>query len=227
MRVRGHANGWAYGALPKVIATAAFGMTSLALSAGLATAGPYCYETGPGFEKCISSPSGDYFNPIYAGPKVDHKYLPWVPTFISPPISGPAPPPIDAGDNIPATPTTGCPDGTYVDPTNLSSCVLSTPGNDYVALAASPSMPTAAAFGAATNQGEADQIAIAQCIAGTNSACQVVARAYHACAAIALSPNGNLAGGTGHNLDAATAAALNSAPGGHALGGRCSEPPGN
>lgn len=36
----------------------------------VARASPFCYDTGPGYQKCISSPSGDYFNPIYAGPKV-------------------------------------------------------------------------------------------------------------------------------------------------------------
>lgn len=47
-----------------VLAAAA---TGHGLCTGVADAGPFCYETGPGYEKCLSSPSGDYFNPIYVG----------------------------------------------------------------------------------------------------------------------------------------------------------------
>jgi hypothetical protein len=49
------------------------------MSTGIASAGPFCYETGPGFEKCISSPHGDYFNPVYQGPKLPDGSIPWVP----------------------------------------------------------------------------------------------------------------------------------------------------
>lgn len=49
----------------------------LGLTAGVANARPFCYETGPGYQKCIDSPSGDYFNPIYQGPK----YSPWAPNY--------------------------------------------------------------------------------------------------------------------------------------------------
>jgi hypothetical protein len=53
------------GTLTAAIATPA---TGLGLSAGVANASPFCYQTGPGYEKCIDSPSGDYFHPIYQGP---------------------------------------------------------------------------------------------------------------------------------------------------------------
>ncbi|QIV81752.1 DUF4189 domain-containing protein [Mycolicibacterium frederiksbergense] len=101
----------------------------------------------------------------------------------------------------------------YVDPNNLSTCLAATPGNDYVALAASPGLPTAgAAYGGAASQGEADRIAMAQCVAGTNSTCEIIARAYHACAAIALAPDGSMVSGVGPDPNAAATAAMNAAP---------------
>jgi hypothetical protein len=54
------------------VATLAVG---LGLSAGTASAGRVCYETGPGFEKYLSRPSGDHFNPIYQGPKLPDGYV--------------------------------------------------------------------------------------------------------------------------------------------------------
>lgn len=40
---------------------------ALPTSAGVAAAGPYCFDTGPGYQKCVDD---DYTNPIYQGPKV-------------------------------------------------------------------------------------------------------------------------------------------------------------
>ncbi len=53
-----------------VIAVPLLCAAGFGVSIGVANAGPFCYDTGPGYQKCISSPSGDYFNPTYAGPKV-------------------------------------------------------------------------------------------------------------------------------------------------------------
>lgn len=219
--------GWNLGSVHRFTAAAMFAITGLGFSTGVASAGPFCYETGPGFEKCISSPSGDYFNPIYQGPKLDDRYIPWVPSAVPPPVRVPAPPPINITNGPGPAATAGCPEGSYVDPTNLSSCLPDTPGNDYVSLAASSSNPAAGAFGTAPTQGKADDIAIAQCVAGSNSACQVIARAYHACAAYALGANGIIVGGVGPDPSTASADALNAAAGGPALGGHCAEPPGN
>lgn len=57
------------------LAAAAVG---LGYSAGVANAQPFCYQTGPGYEKCIDSPSGDYFNPVYQGPIYNN---PWGPNY--------------------------------------------------------------------------------------------------------------------------------------------------
>lgn len=79
--------------------------TALGLSIAVADARPFCYETGPGFQKCLDSPRGDYFNPIYAGPKIPDSYIPWVPD--------PAPSPIyvpQAPSYIPPAPITSVPD---------------------------------------------------------------------------------------------------------------------
>lgn len=83
----------------------------LILSGGVANAGPFCYDTGPGYQKCISSPSGDYFTPIYAGPKLPDSYIPWTPSdsdlpswspdFSLPPADAPAPPPLVASSGPP------------------------------------------------------------------------------------------------------------------------------
>lgn len=69
---------------------------TLALSAGVAVAAPFCFETGPGYQKCVVS--GHDLTPIYQGPKVfDGGNVPWVPTY-SPPVAT-AVPPVVAGPN--------------------------------------------------------------------------------------------------------------------------------
>lgn len=69
------------------LATAA----ALELSTGTANAGPYCYETGPGYQKCVDGSSGGFFNPIYQGPKVvDNGSLPWAPSYVPPPAYAPS-----------------------------------------------------------------------------------------------------------------------------------------
>lgn len=227
MTVRTPSLGWSPGSAYKLLAATTFAVAGLGFSTGVAGAGPFCYETGPGFEKCLSSPSGDYFHPIYQGPKLDDGNVPWIPSAGPPIIDSPASPPIDTSSGLGPAATAGCPEGSYVDPSNLSSCLAATPGNDYVALATSLSNPAAAGYGTATSQGQADQIAMAQCIARSNSACQVAARAFHACAAFALGANGIVVGGVGPDPSTAAADALNAAPGGRPLGGHCAEPPGN
>lgn len=62
-------------------------------SSAVADAAPYCYETGPGYQKCVGGGgSNDYFNPIYEGPKVfDSGNVPWAPAY-SPPAAPVMPP---------------------------------------------------------------------------------------------------------------------------------------
>jgi hypothetical protein len=72
--------------------------TCFAGSAGVAAAAPYCYETGPGYQKCVDGSTGGYFDPIYQGPKVfSGGNVPWVPTY-SPPAA-PAIPPANSSPN--------------------------------------------------------------------------------------------------------------------------------
>lgn len=64
-------------------------------SSGVAAATPFCFETGPGYQKCVTS--GHDLTPIYEGPKVyDGGNAPWVPSA-PPPVYIPAPPPIETG----------------------------------------------------------------------------------------------------------------------------------
>lgn len=66
----------------------------LALPASVVNAGPFCYQTGPGYQKCVDGSTGGYFDPIYQGPKIFNSgAIPWVPTY-NPPI---APAPTTAG----------------------------------------------------------------------------------------------------------------------------------
>src|SRR5690349_2886702 len=79
--------------MARKLMAAATVVVGLGLSAGTASAGPFCYETGPGFEKCLSSPSGDYFNPVYQGPKLPDGYVPWSPPTPPAPVYVPVLPP--------------------------------------------------------------------------------------------------------------------------------------
>lgn len=93
-----------------LIASAA---TALGLSAGVATASPYCYETGPGYQKCVDGSSGGFFSPIYQGPQIrDNGSLPWAPAYSAPPAY--VPPPI----YLPAPPASS-----NVGPTLGSDCI--------------------------------------------------------------------------------------------------------
>ena len=66
------------------------GGVAAALCAGIASAGPFCYETGPGFQKCVDGSTGGYLTPIYQGPKIyDGVTVPWVPS--APPVYIPSP----------------------------------------------------------------------------------------------------------------------------------------
>src|SRR5690349_22295107 len=82
--------------MARKLMAAATVVVGLGLSAGTASAGPFCYETGPGFEKCLSSPSGDYFNPIYQGPKLPDGHVPWSPSAPPAPVYVPVLPPQQA-----------------------------------------------------------------------------------------------------------------------------------
>ena len=80
----------------KSVAAAMALVVGLGASASTASAGPFCYATGPGYEKCLSSPSGDYFNPIYQGPKLPDGYIPWSPPAPARPVYAPVLPPQQA-----------------------------------------------------------------------------------------------------------------------------------
>jgi hypothetical protein len=81
----------------RILVSAVVAAAALALSTDVANARPFCYETGPGYQKCVDGSTGGYFDPIYQGPKVyDGGNVPWVPTYIPP--AAPALPPA-AGPN--------------------------------------------------------------------------------------------------------------------------------
>lgn len=206
------------------LALVAVATAGLGFSTGAAAAGPNCYETGPGYQKCVDGSTGGYFSPIYQGPKVfNNGSIPWVPTYSPPPIFVPP-----AAPAIPAPAAqSACAPGSYVDPNNLSSCLPATPGNDYVALAVPVSRPGLAMYGTGSSQASANQIAIAQCVTHNNSTCQVQVSARHACVALALDPTGRFVGGVGPDLATASAKAMDAAPGGQAAGGYCADPPEN
>lgn len=95
-------------------------VTTLGLSTGTADARPFCYETGPGYQKCIDSPSGDYFNPIYQGPKIyEGGNVPWVPTY-NPPVAPALPPApsVNAVDVLAGTALNNIQNALDADPAN-------------------------------------------------------------------------------------------------------------
>src|SRR5262245_8945521 len=66
-----------------------------------------------------------------------------------------------------------CEPGFYVNPDDLAGgCLPPTPGNSYVALSISPSSG-GGGWGMADSEEEAARIAIAQCVANSNSVCEV------------------------------------------------------
>lgn len=70
-------------------------------SAGVAGASPYCYDTGPGYEKCVDGSTDGFFHPIYQGPQVPDGSVPW----INP--SPPAAPVIIPQEVVPPAPNIG------------------------------------------------------------------------------------------------------------------------
>lgn len=55
------------------------------LSTGVAAARPFCFETGPGYQKCVNS--GHDLTPIYQGPKIyEGGNVPWIPDSAPSPI---------------------------------------------------------------------------------------------------------------------------------------------
>jgi hypothetical protein len=82
------------------IVLAALGVAGALTSTGVATAGPYCYDTGPGYQKCVSGGSGsDYLNPLYQGPKIySGVNTPWAPPSpaYAPPVYSPSPADVQA-----------------------------------------------------------------------------------------------------------------------------------
>ena len=115
-----------------------------------------------------------------------------------------------------------CGPGTYVSPDDLNVCLPATAGNDYVALAYSPSTG-AGGWGTADTQDRANQIAMAQCVASSNSVCQVIAAVHHGCAAYAIdAESGVVQGGTGADGASAAADALRGLPRGVVSAVQCS-----
>ncbi|MCT7373364.1 hypothetical protein A7R75_30750 [Mycolicibacterium llatzerense] len=108
----------------------------------------------------------------------------------------------------------------------LAPAVL--PPNDYLSLAVAPSVSdTQAGLGRAPTMQRADEIALAKCSAGSNGPCEVMARAFRGCAALARTPSNAIVGGVGADANAAAAAILNEKPGSMVIGSWCTERLGN
>ena len=63
-------------------------LAALSVEPATASAKPLCFDTGPGYQSCVSN--GDYGNPIYEGPKLPDGVIPWAPD--DPPLYKPPPP---------------------------------------------------------------------------------------------------------------------------------------
>jgi hypothetical protein len=117
-----------------------------------------------------------------------------------------------------------CPPGSYTNPDDLNgACLPGGPHNDFVALAVSPSSDQGG-WGTDGNQDGADRIALAQCVANSNSVCQVVARMHNGCAAIAIDGSAVVHGGTGADAASASANALSGLTDGQLVTVQCSKP---
>jgi hypothetical protein len=101
--------------------------------------------------------------------------------------------PAAEADTWPTAPA--CPAGTYTNPDDLTgACLSGTPGNDWVSIAFSPSTGLAG-WGTAAAGDQADRVAVAQCVANTNSVCEVIAGIHDGCAAYAVAGDGSTVGG--------------------------------
>lgn len=92
----------------------------LGVSTAVADARPFCFETGPGYQKCVTS--GHDLTPIYQGPKIyEGGNVPWVPTY-SPPVAAvlpPAPAPsVNAVDVLASTALNNIQNTLDADPAN-------------------------------------------------------------------------------------------------------------
>ncbi|WP_442930446.1 DUF4189 domain-containing protein [Mycobacterium sp. NBC_00419] len=116
-----------------------------------------------------------------------------------------------------------CPPGTHVNPDDLSSCLPNTPGNDYVAFAVANNGYAYAGKG--ISERESTRIAMAGCVATTNSACEIVASTHNNCVAIATDmTTGAVQAGVGTTPDAASANALATLSNGQVYATECPEP---
>jgi hypothetical protein len=118
-----------------------------------------------------------------------------------------------------------CPSGNYVNPDDLNgACLPATTGNDYVALAISTSTGMMG-WGTASTQDDANRVAVAQCVASSNSVCEAIAGTHHGCSAIAQDAgSGVVNGGIGSDPNSATADALRMLPNGQVVAVQCSQP---
>ncbi|WP_407662980.1 DUF4189 domain-containing protein [Mycolicibacterium helvum] len=130
-----------------------------------------------------------------------------------------------AAHSTPLVAASPCAPGTYVNPDDLSACIPNAPGNDYVALSASVSAGRTF-WGTAPSEREADRVSIAQCVASTNSACEMIARTHNGCIAVAYSDGATPASEAGIGLtpDAASAESLARLHGGQVYDVKCSAP---
>jgi hypothetical protein len=118
-----------------------------------------------------------------------------------------------------------CAPGFFVNPDDLSGeCLAPSPGNDYVALAVSP-ITGDGGWGNGATRNEAERIAVAQCVASSNSVCDVLASTHNGCAARAVDTvSGVYNGGIGANPDSASADALGPLQNGQMMYVECSKP---
>jgi hypothetical protein len=118
-----------------------------------------------------------------------------------------------------------CMPGWYVNPDDLGGpCLPATPGNAYVSLAGSPTAGPGG-WGTGSSQVEAERVALAQCVSGTNTVCEIIASTYDGCAAYAFDPASRIStGGIGPDVATASADAINKSPNGQILMAECSRP---
>ncbi|MBI3226496.1 MAG: DUF3761 domain-containing protein [Mycolicibacterium cosmeticum] len=107
-------------------------------------------------------------------------------------------------------------------PTASPSQLIATGGNDeYVALAISP-VTAQVGWGTAGSQGRADEIAVSECAAASNSLCKVAAEMHNGCAAIVIG-SGMFFGGYGVTTAEAVLSASSNLPNGRVAGVQCSK----
>ncbi|WP_407662954.1 DUF4189 domain-containing protein [Mycolicibacterium helvum] len=131
-----------------------------------------------------------------------------------------------AAHSTPVIATLECPPGTYVNPDDLNACLPNTPGNDHVALSVSASAQELY-WGRGSSPQEASRISMAQCVAATNSACEIIAQTQNGCIALAYDDDPMAQAGIGPTPEAASTDALsrlNHHGEGHIWASYCSSP---